>query len=99
MNGSSEKAFFAWISRQSFIVYLSHVLIMRIGFSAAYVIGFQNIWDSFEGMVFLFIVTVAGTLIFAYLISFIPLVVYPGGVSRRKKEYVKAIEKERHISL
>ncbi|KNY30035.1 acyltransferase [Pseudobacteroides cellulosolvens] len=87
---------FTWISEQSFIIYLSHILIMRLVRAAAYRIGFTNIWDSLSGMTLFFIVTVLSTLVFTYLLSFIPFISWLGGVSIKKQT---VFNKSQELSL
>ncbi|MCX7708285.1 MAG: acyltransferase [Clostridia bacterium] len=69
-----------WLSKQSFLIYLSHILILVLLKGAVRKIGLPGLWDGSIGMGLLFIANVVCTAIFVYVISFTPAASYLGGV-------------------
>lgn len=73
-----------WANDQSFLFYLSHILILNWIKSYVYIIGFRNIWNGLEGMCLLFFLVSMATFILIYLISFTPIVNGLGGKHAKK---------------
>lgn len=69
----------AWISRQSFLIYLSHPFILTMMFLAASKLGHPGMWNGNTGLLTLYILTTAFTLLLTWLISLTPLASRLGG--------------------
>lgn len=70
------------ISRQSFIMYFSHILIIKIIKMVSNHLGLAGLWDRTVGMVFLLAVVVIATLFFSYIVSLTPFAGALGGVPK-----------------
>ncbi|HEX9059812.1 MAG TPA: acyltransferase [Clostridia bacterium] len=76
-----------WISMQSFMIYLSHLVFMKISSSLFVHLGLAGRINNAFYVVLLFAVTTALTLVFAFAVSITPFAGYLGGV-RVKKTYM-----------
>jgi peptidoglycan/LPS O-acetylase OafA/YrhL len=74
-----------WISRQSFIMYLSHILILNLAFSLWNFLGLGGVLKGSVEMIIMFFCVTAGTLAFVYAVSFTPLAPYLGGIAARRR--------------
>lgn len=72
-----------FISEQSFLIYLSHVLFLKLIVSFSYTVGFGEYWESSSHQVSIYIATAAVAVLFSYLMSFSPVTGLIGGVHKR----------------
>lgn len=77
--GNSLSGTIAWISDQSFLIYLMHPLCLTLLSGLAQVMNMPYIWTGLPGMLLLYLVTVIFTLALAYGLSRTRLTVYLGG--------------------
>jgi len=75
--------FLDFISEQSFLIYLSHVLFLKLIVSFSYKAGFGEYWESSSHQVSIYIATAAVSILFSYIMSFCPLTDLIGGVHKR----------------
>lgn len=74
-----------WLSQQSFIIYLSHVLVMKRVRLLAESAGFSGYLPSTAGMVLFFLATTAATFLLAYMASLTPIAPLLGGERQKWK--------------
>lgn len=72
-----------WFSNQSFIIYLSHILIQGVLRGIVNRVGLPGLWEGSLGMVLLFGATVLCTMLFVYIASFTPVAPWLGGVNAK----------------
>jgi membrane-bound acyltransferase YfiQ involved in biofilm formation len=70
---------FGWISAQSFVIYFSHLLLTGIFRSLVRVLGIEFTWEGSVGMVLLSAVAILISLVFSYIVSFVPYAPLIGG--------------------
>ncbi len=75
---------FDWLSAQSFLVYLSHLMVLNFITFAAYRLGIGGWQKGTAGMLALYCATTLLTLLFAYMISKLPVAGLLGGAYTRK---------------
>jgi Predicted acyltransferases len=75
--------FMDFLSEQSFLIYLSHVLFLKLITSISYIAGFGEFWETSRHQLLLYIATIAASCTFAYLMSFTPLTGLIGGAHKR----------------
>jgi peptidoglycan/LPS O-acetylase OafA/YrhL len=71
-----------WISSQSFVIYFSHVLFMKLLESFSYVVGTGWLWENTGSAVLVFLCVSAASMLFSYAVSFLPWAGLLGGVPR-----------------
>jgi surface polysaccharide O-acyltransferase-like enzyme len=72
-----------WISSQSFLIYLSHLLVLNVIKINIKSLGAYKLLHGSIGMIFLFFATLVFTTIFVYIISLTPLAGLLGGIRIR----------------
>ena len=73
-----------WVSCQSFLIYLSHLLVMKIIIILSRQTANTGLWTGFTGLLVLYAATIIGTCFFAYAVSFTPFASMLGGVNKIK---------------
>jgi len=73
------RPWFAWVSGQSFLIYLMHPLVLTILVYGANRFGHPGIWAGNMGLLGLYIITAAVTFFMTYVISHTPLARFLGG--------------------
>lgn len=73
-----------WLSKQSFMIYLSHILVQNILWALAGKLGMPGLWKGNAGMVLFFVATTSSTMLAVYLASYTPLAALLGGVPSKK---------------
>jgi len=94
-NYSRWTLFLEWFSKQSFIIYLSHLLLIRLILLKISTIHGTPIWKGGIGLIFFLLASVVLSSIFAYVISFTPLAGFLVGV--RKAKEIKYVPKMVHL--
>lgn len=77
--------FMEWFSKQSFIIYLSHLILIKLTLLKITSIFGVHIWYGTFGLILLLLASVAVTCIFTYIVSLTPLAALLGGVRKVKK--------------
>ncbi|MCX8131258.1 MAG: acyltransferase [Clostridia bacterium] len=72
-----------WISAQSYTLYLSHMLVLSLIITFFRSFGLNSVLANNPGMVLLFLLTLALSLIFTYVISLTPFATLFGGVGKK----------------
>lgn len=72
-----------WISQQSFIMYFSHILLMKVIKIVSGKLGMAGLWDRTIGMIFLLAAVIISTVLFSYIASLTPFAGTLGGVPGR----------------
>ena len=72
-----------FLSEQSFLIYLSHVLFLKLIDSYSYIAGFGEFWENSRHQILLYIATIIVSSGFAYIMSFSSITVFIGGVHKR----------------
>ncbi len=72
-----------WLSHQSFLVFLMHPLVLMVLVFMAPRLNQPDLWAGTVGMLWLYLATVAGTLLITYMTSLTPLAAWLGGTSQK----------------
>lgn len=83
-NESRWTLFLEWFSKQSFIIYLSHLLLIKLTLLKITTVFGISIWKGGFGLILLLIASVLISSIFAYVVSLTPLAEFLGGVRKAK---------------
>lgn len=79
-----------WLSVQSYLIYLCHLLVLNaITFLARY-LGVNNLLQGFPGMLLLYTGTLTGSVLFAYAVSLTPAASLLGAVAAKRKRPVSS---------
>lgn len=73
-----------WLAGQSYLVYLSHLLVLNKLVEWFYKLGFDNLMERTLGMLVLFLTTIGITLILVYIVSLSPFASVLGGERKPK---------------
>lgn len=73
-----------FISEQSFLVYFSHVLVLKVSFSALYILDIGFLWESSKYLAITYPLVTVLTLLLSYILSYTPITWLLGGVNTRK---------------
>ncbi|HWQ75764.1 MAG TPA: acyltransferase [Syntrophomonas sp.] len=71
-----------WISRQSFLIYLLHPVVLTALVTAAGILGYPGLWDRTWGMIALYLLVTLLSCAAVYVVSLTPLAEKLGGARR-----------------
>lgn len=79
-----------WLSEQSYFIYLAHLLVLIAITFISGRLGISGLLQGFPGMLAVYAATLAGSVLFAYIIALTPAATALGAVAKKRKRPVSS---------